>query len=264
MAVRTSAELASGPAFTATAVTCVDDHTGWSHSELVTDHRIVLVRRGRFGRQCDGARAIHDSTLAYLSVPGTEERFAHPAGGDVCTALTIGADLWTTFGPDRLKSAVLVDARLDLAHRRFVRASRHQDVHFAVTEQLLELLHQAIGTPSTEQASSGRDRGIVDAAREAIAADDPAAHGLLALSGAIGVSPYRLSRSFTRQLGSSLTNYRNRVRIGRALDRLEHGEASLSTLAVDLGFADQAHLTRTMRAHLGYTPSAVRRMLTVE
>jgi AraC-like DNA-binding protein len=262
--VRTSAVLASDPAFTATAVTCVDDHTGWSHSELVTDHRIVLVRRGRFGRQSDGASAIHDSTLAYVSVPGTEERFAHPAGGDICTALTVSADLWSTIGPDRQKSAVFVDARLELAHRRFLKASRDQDIHFAMTEQLLELLHQAIGTPSTEQASSGRDRGIVDAAREAIATDDPAAHGLLALSGKIGVSPYRLSRSFTRQMGGSLTNYRNRVRIGRALDRLEKGEASLSTLAVDLGFADQAHLTRTMRAQLGHTPSAVRRMLTVE
>jgi AraC-like DNA-binding protein len=30
---------------------------------------------------------------------------------------------------------------------------------------------------------------------------------------------------------------------------------------VDLGFADQAHLCRTMRAHLGHTPTAVRRLL---
>lgn len=59
----------------------------------------------------------------------------------------------------------------------------------------------------------------------------------------------------------TVTHYRQRVRIGRALDRLEAGENSLSTLAADLGYADQTHLTRTMRQHLGHTPTALRRLL---
>ncbi|PWU61582.1 hypothetical protein DLE60_04880 [Micromonospora globispora] len=32
-------------------------------------------------------------------------------------------------------------------------------------------------------------------------------------------------------------------------------------LAAELGFADQAHLTRTVRAQLGHTPGEVRRLL---
>jgi Helix-turn-helix domain len=52
-------------------------------------------------------------------------------------------------------------------------------------------------------------------------------------------------------MGVSVTRYRNRVRVARALDRLEHGEDSLAALAADLGFADQAHLCRTVRQHLG-------------
>ncbi|GAA4086563.1 hypothetical protein GCM10022248_65360 [Nonomuraea soli] len=50
--------------------------------------------------------------------------------------------------------------------------------------------------------------------------------------------------------------------MSRALDRLEQGEPSLALLAADLGFADQAHLTRTVRHHLGHTPTALRRLLT--
>ncbi|MGW0732462.1 helix-turn-helix transcriptional regulator [Streptomyces sp. NPDC002851] len=73
--------------------------------------------------------------------------------------------------------------------------------------------------------------------------------------------PYHLSRSFSRELGVSVTRYRHRVRIGRALDRLEEGESSLGTLAADLGFADQAHMTRTLRQYLGRTPTALRRLL---
>ncbi|MGP4028776.1 helix-turn-helix domain-containing protein [Actinomadura sp. 3N407] len=67
---------------------------------------------------------------------------------------------------------------------------------------------------------------------------------------------------FTREMGVSLTRYRSRVRVGRAMDRIEAGERALAALAADLGFADQAHLTRTVRAHLGRTPTALRGLLT--
>ncbi|NRQ39412.1 helix-turn-helix transcriptional regulator, partial [Nonomuraea sp. NN258] len=103
---------------------------------------------------------------------------------------------------------------------------------------------------------------LVDAAREAIAADDPAAGDLLSLAESLAVSPYRLSRAFTSELGVSLTHYRNRVRVGRALDRIEDGAPSLAALAAELGFADQAHLTRTIRRHVGHTPTALRHLLT--
>ena len=89
----------------------------------------------------------------------------------------------------------------------------------------------------------------------------PAANGLFPLAELLEVSPYRLSRGFTRELGVSLTRYRNRVRIGRALDRLENGESHLGALAADLGFADQAHLCRTMREQLGHTPTVLRQLL---
>ncbi len=39
------------------------------------------------------------------------------------------------------------------------------------------------------------------------------------------------------------------------------GARSLALLAADLGFADQAHLTRTVREHTGHTPAALRRAL---
>jgi len=102
----------------------------------------------------------------------------------------------------------------------------------------------------------------VAAARAVIGDGHPAAAGLIPLAAFLDVSPYRLSRAFTRELGVSLTRYRNRVRVARALDRIEAGDPGLAALAADLGFADQAHLTRTMREHLGHTPTALRRLLT--
>jgi AraC-like DNA-binding protein len=105
------------------------------------------------------------------------------------------------------------------------------------------------------------DAALATAAREAILADVPEAATLCSLAELLAVSPFRLSRAFSRQTGVSLTRYRNRVRVGRAMERLGGGETALADLAVELGFADQAHLTRTVREHVGYTPVALRRLL---
>jgi AraC-like DNA-binding protein len=109
--------------------------------------------------------------------------------------------------------------------------------------------------------ASAADRRLVAAARAAIDAGDPVAGGLRALATSLDVSPWRLSRAFTRELGVPLTRYRNRVRVARVMDRLAAGEDRLGVLAADLGFADQAHLCRTVRAHLGHTPTELRRLL---
>ncbi|HEX9336715.1 MAG TPA: helix-turn-helix transcriptional regulator [Pseudonocardiaceae bacterium] len=259
--------LASRPAFQAWSVTCHDNHTGWSQPEVRTDHRLVLVRRGRFRRQASGVTEALDPTVAYLGVPGEEELFAHPSGGDECTSTTVTPELWQALAGDSpvARPSVYVDARLDLAHRRFVAAARDGDVDYAMTEHLLALLATALAQvavgpiPATDRPA---DRAVVAAAREAVAADHPASAGLLSLADLLGVSPYRLSRAFTRELGVSLTRYRNRIRVGRAVDRIADGETSLGALAADLGFADQAHLTRTVRGQLGCTPSGLRTLLT--
>ncbi|WP_309226701.1 MULTISPECIES: helix-turn-helix transcriptional regulator [unclassified Mycolicibacterium] len=90
---------------------------------------------------------------------------------------------------------------------------------------------------------------------------DDAAVGLFPLAAALGVSPYRLSRSFSNELGVSVARYRNRVRVGRSLDHLQSGQSTLADVAATLGFADQAHFCRTVRAQTGRTPTAIRREL---
>ena len=46
-----------------------------------------------------------------------------------------------------------------------------------------------------------------------------------------------------------------------ALERLGEGERDLARLAVDTGFADQAHLTRRVRTETGDTPGRLRALL---
>ncbi|MFE9558899.1 helix-turn-helix domain-containing protein [Streptomyces sp. NPDC006703] len=266
----TAISVASRRDFDISAVTCRSDHTRWSTPEVRADYRVVLVRRGRFRRKAASSLADLDATLAYVGTPGEEECFAHPAGGDVCTSISVAPKLWRSLAGDAEVPAaqvVYVDPHLDLAHRRLLAAARSGDVDYALSEELLALLSTAIGRTATgptplAPTSAGRDRPLIAAAREAIAEAHPSSDTLFSLAKLLGVSPYRLSRAFPRELGVTVTHYRQRVRIGRALDRLEAGENSLSTLAADLGYADQAHLTRTMRQYLGHTPAALRRLLT--
>ncbi|MFD8499730.1 helix-turn-helix domain-containing protein [Amycolatopsis sp. NPDC059657] len=255
--MRTAVEIASRPGFSVSTVTCHDDHARWSAPEPGGRYGVVLARRGRFRRRADGRAADVDSTAAYFSTPEVEEQFAHPDGGDVCTSLEFTPELWRSIAGERsISRAIYVDARVELTHRRLLRATA--DVDYALAEQLVRLLVLALGTEPPEHA----DAALVASAREAVLADHPAASGLVPLAEHFGVSPFRLSRAFSRVTGVSLTRYRNRVRVGRALERLEGGDTALAELAAELGFADQAHLTRTMREHSGHSPMAVRRLLT--
>ncbi|MDH6141565.1 AraC-like DNA-binding protein [Kitasatospora sp. GP30] len=254
--------LAARPEFTVAVVGCRSDHLRWSEPETRDDHRLVLVRRGRFRRRVDGAEADLDPTMAYLGAPGEEERFAHPAGGDLCTSVSFKPAL---LGRPPTAATVYVDARVDLAHRRLVAAAGTGDVDYALTEELLRLVAAAAGEPSVQSRPRPRsqpaDRALAAAAREAITEEAAEAAGLCGLAALLEVSPYRLSRVFSRETGVSLTRYRNRVRVTRAMDRIAEGTPSLADLAAQLGFADQAHLTRTIREHVGHTPTALRRLL---
>ena len=258
--------LADGGRFAIDAVTCTDDHTRWSATQVEPGCELVLVRRGRFRRRVNGAEQDVDPTLAYLSPADVEEHFAHPAGGDACTVVTLGPELWASLGEPR-QSTVYVDARVELAHRRMVASTRDGDVDFGVAEELLRLVTAALRVSSGMRGA----RELVAQAREAIGAGEAGgageatgagqAGGLLGLAELLGVSPYRLSRAFSAEIGVSVTRYRNRVRVGCALDRLADGEQDLAGLAAELGFADQGHLCRTMRQHVGTTPTVVRRLL---
>ena len=262
--------LAARPHFSVHAWTCRPDRSGWSPAERPVDARLVLIRSGRFRRRGRDGPTDLDPTVGYLGMPGEEERFAHPAGGDVCTSVQLSASTWRELvgEPGRIgRSTVYVDARLELAHRRLL-AAGPADIDYLLAEELLRVIAAALrGAADRRMPLTDRprpaDARLVQRARAAIHDDHPAARGLFSLAELLGASPYRLSRAFPRELGESLTRYRNRVRVGRALEELPRGTSTLADLAASLGFADQAHFSRVVREHVGHTPAALRRELQI-
>lgn len=75
----------------------------------------------------------------------------------------------------------------------------------------------------------------------------------------MGIPPASLSRGFRLAYGTSPKRYRLELRAVHALRRLPSWPGSLAALAAELGFADQAHLTRTLVALTGRTPKQLKR-----
>jgi AraC family transcriptional regulator len=72
------------------------------------------------------------------------------------------------------------------------------------------------------------------------------------------VHPTHLAAAFRHRYGVTVGAYLRRLRVDAARRAILAGDGSLSRIAVEHGFADQAHLSRLFRFHLGITPGSLR------
>jgi AraC-like DNA-binding protein len=75
---------------------------------------------------------------------------------------------------------------------------------------------------------------------------------------AAGLSERRFREVFTDAVGLAPKTFARVARLGRALGALVEPTPSLATIALEAGFADQAHLHREMKAITGLTPAMYR------
>lgn len=116
--------------------------------------------------------------------------------------------------------------------------------------QAAELLHE------TFRPSADRLNDWPDLLAAALAAETN--FGLAEWADTMGIAPASLSRGFRRAYGISPKRYRLELRALRALRLLPDWQGSIATLAAETGFADQAHLTRTIAALTGRAPNRLK------
>ncbi len=80
---------------------------------------------------------------------------------------------------------------------------------------------------------------------------------ILPLAESHGMSPFTLSRAFHREVGLSIRHYGKRLRLRKALQLMLDSDAELSSIAIDLGFFDQAHFSNAFRQDFSVPPSLV-------
>jgi AraC family transcriptional regulator len=76
----------------------------------------------------------------------------------------------------------------------------------------------------------------------------------------LDVDPRLLARAFHERYGASIGEYVRNARLDWAASRLVLGNEPLAALALEAGFADQSHFTRSFKRRTGLPPGKYRRV----
>jgi AraC family transcriptional regulator len=158
------------------------------------------------------------------------------------------------------------DSRVYLRQRRFVEQCGGDEPPdaLAAEETALALAHAVVSSADAawraraprRRAGPRRHRDLVEAAKEILLARFREPLGVVELARALGATPFHLCRSFRRTTGWSLHQFRDQVRLRRALEELPDRRGDLTALALDLGYSSHSHFTAAFRRAFGAPPSS--------
>ncbi len=211
-----------------------DEHALF-HELSPADYEALLERRASAAFGLYHARAPRFAFDAGRSLPISE-------GWVMATPLVSGRELVGIMYND----AALTDSPIDAS----------KQAHAAVFCTLLAILyHQRRGTIAWQPLPVDTGHSpLVERIVHAINQDVPARGQHLARE--LGVSPGHLARSFKREMGISLVDYRNRLRIDRFFQAIQRSgySGNLLDAALEAGFGSYAQFHRIYRKFVGTTP----------
>lgn len=236
---------------------------------------VVMVRRGAFLAHVGRKQYVADACTVLLSWADTDYRLSHPGdGGDDCLVVELAAELEGE-ALAKLRRHREIELRLSPGMQQRIAGfaasvrvpdslgSEACDRALAREERALELV-QTLAANTTAAPAPSIDAARQRLARRAVAAlhrDLAANPSVSSLAAELHCSPFQLMRAMRAELGTTLRGYRIAARLGAALHRLAEGEADLTRLALELGFASHAHLTTTCVRLLGAPPRQLRAQL---
>jgi AraC-like DNA-binding protein len=122
----------------------------------------------------------------------------------------------------------------------------------ASADEAFAVLRRAVDARLADRADDGAPQRV----REAVALLARGAD-VHAVARAIGTSERSLHRDVVRWSGLAPKPLARILRMQRCLAALRQGRMPLATLALRLGYADQAHMTRELKALAGVTPREI-------
>ncbi|MBV7488339.1 MULTISPECIES: AraC family transcriptional regulator [Pseudomonas] len=122
-------------------------------------------------------------------------------------------------------------------------------------ELVLSLLQRHAAVP--DAGKPGKEHRAVSLAKELLHSQLAAPPSLEALATAVNLSPFHFARVFRRATGMPPHTWLMQQRIARARALLQSGCLPLE-VAMQLGFADQSHLSRQFKQVYGVGPGAYR------
>jgi AraC-like DNA-binding protein len=229
------------------------------------------------------AHIVFPATPAWIAVQGREPSLAGPnhavffnrgdvfrrrrfnGHGDRNDFMVVGDELLEEWMrdkrfPDQIGKLL---PRPYLSARAISRALAEGADGLTVQEHLLRLGHETVtGAFRRDERPPRRRRrqpAVVEDAKALLSARFTERLTLEELGRAVNVSPFHLARSFRRQTGYTLHEYRTHLRLRAALERLGDGDEDLAVIARSVGFSSHSHLTASFHRAFGVPPSCVRK-----
>lgn len=231
------------------------------HPHVDRAHRVSIVLAGSLDESHAGTvETAH--TLSVVSKPG-------------------GARHANRIGPDGAVVLSLLDPVLEAPDRPRDRLRTWRWVHGgSVAAQAVGML-AALRVPTPDRADALAEAAtlLLDALADigAPAPSDPPAWlppvrdrlhdapdrrvSVATLAADAGVHPTHLTRCFRTHFGATVTRYRIRLRTQTAAHALASSARPIAQVALQSGFSDQSHLTRTFADLYGTTPARFRRWI---
>ncbi|MCP3805161.1 AraC family transcriptional regulator [Allokutzneria sp. A3M-2-11 16] len=137
------------------------------------------------------------------------------------------------------------------------RAAEHDDHLTSETllYQAIQLLWRSRGTQARAASQSRPGNRVLDCARQVLMDRMAAPPSLDELAAEVGLGRFALLRGFRERFGLPPHAYLNQERVRRTRALLDSGRRPAEA-ATEVGFVDQAHLSRHFRRILGVAPGA--------
>ncbi len=222
-----------------------------------------VVRGGYTATYGSRTRACQPSTFLFHAAGETHAEHFNRAGG--CSLIVEIENSWL----DRLRehsriistSADFDGGLLIVLARRLYREFLEMD---EISPLVIEgLIFEMVGETSRSAAcpSISRPPLWLERAREFLHDRFSEPITLAEIAQEVGIHPAHLSQVFHKHYNCTIGTYLRRRRIDFACQSLASTDLPLSRIALEAGFSDQSHLTRTFKQHIGMPPAQYRDLL---
>ena len=201
-------------------------------------------------RASDGAWREHEAALVPSDVPHQLESSEEPV---LLVYIEPESEDGRAFHRQPGAGIVAVDERITCAVRACVQELARDDAGKIRPRDVFDRVLASAGLVAGPRAAV--DPRIADALRR-LRKPEQRSNSLASLAHEIGLSASRFRHLFREQIGMSTQSYVVWLRLYEAA-RVLAGGATLGDAALEAGFSDAAHFTRTFRRTFGLAPSQV-------